>query len=156
MPSFEREFAVKRTFKAKLTADSGGLFFEVPFDVKAVFGKARAPVSVSLGRYTYPSTVAVYGGKYYVPVRREHREASGVKPGKIISIRLELDETKRDIAVPSDLARALVESAGGKQHWQKLSYTRRRERVQAILAAKRPETRARRVAKAVAPARDKR
>jgi hypothetical protein len=147
---------VKRTFQTKLTADSGGLFFEVPFDVKSEFGKARAPVRVSLGRYTYPSTVAVYGGKYYVPVRREHREASGVTAGKTVSVRLELDETKRDVTVPSDLARALVESAGGKERWQKLSYTHRRDHVQALLGAKKPETRARRVAKAVAAVRDKR
>ena len=140
----------KRTFKGKLTADSGGLFFEVPFDVKSEFGKARAPVRVTLGRYTYPSTIAVYGGKYYVPVRREHREAAGVTPGKTISISLELDEAKRDVAVPSDLARALQKNAGGKGGWQKLSYTHRREHVQAILDAKKPETRARRVDKTVA------
>jgi hypothetical protein len=146
----------KRTFKAKLTADSGGLFFQVPFDVKTEFGKARAPVRVTLGRYTYASTVAVYGGKYYVPVRREHREAAHVTPGKTIGIRLELDEAKRDVKAPADLARALLERAGGNEGWQKLSYTHRREHVQAILAAKKPETRVRRVSKAVAPLRKKR
>ena len=140
----------KKTFKAKLTADSGGLFFQVPFDVKATFGKARAPVRVTLGKYSYPSTVAVYGGKYYVPVRREHREAAKVTPGKTLSISLALDETKRDVKTPSDLARALKDRAGGGEHWQKLSYTHRREHVQAILEAKKPETRARRVSKAVA------
>lgn len=147
---------MQRSFKAKLTADSGGLFFEVPFDVKAAFGKARAPVRVTLGGYTYPSTVAVYGGKYYVPVRREHREAAQVTPGKTISIRLTLDETTRDVKLPSDLARALQKSAGGKEQWQKLSYTHRREHVQAILEAKKPDTRAGRVGKAVAAVRSKR
>jgi hypothetical protein len=146
----------KRTFKAKLTADSGGLFFQVPFDVKTEFGSARAPVRVTLGRYTYASTVAVYGGKYYVPVRREHREAARVMPGKTIGIRLELDEAKRDVKAPADLARALRERAGGNEGWRKLSYTHRREHVQAILGAKKPETRARRVSKAVATLRNKR
>jgi hypothetical protein len=140
----------KKTFKAKLTADSGGLFFQVPFDVKEAFGKARAPVRVKLGKYSYSSTVAVYGGKYYVPVRREHREAAKVTPEKTLTISLELDEAKRDVKTPSDLARALKARAGGGEHWQKLSYTNRREHVQAILEAKKPETRARRVAKAVA------
>ena len=146
----------KRTFKAKLTADSGGLFFQVPFDVKTEFGKARAPVRVTLGRYTYASTVAVYGGKYYVPVRREHRQAARVTPGKTIGIRLELDETKRDVKAPADLARALQARAGGNEGWRKLSYTHRREHVQAILEAKKPETRARRVSKAVATLGNKR
>jgi hypothetical protein len=146
----------QRTFKAKLTADSGGLFFQVPFDVKTEFGKARAPVRVTLGRYTYASTVAVYGGKYYVPVRREHREAARVTPGKTIGIRLELDEAKRDVKTPADLARALRERAGGNDGWRKLSYTHRREHVQAILDAKKPETRARRVTKAVAALGNKR
>ena len=141
---------MKRTFKAKLTADSGGHFFQIPFDVKQQFGKARAPVRVTLGRITFPTTVAVYGGKYYVGVRRELRDAAAVKPGQTLSIGLELDEAKRTVTTPPDLAKALGKSANKKEHWQKLSFTHRREHVEAILGAKKPETRARRVAKTVA------
>ena len=141
---------VKLTFKAKLTADSGGLFFQIPFDVKRQFGKARPPVRVTLGRTTFPTTVAVYGGKYYIGVRREHRDGAGVKPGQTLSIGLELDEAKRTVTTPPDLAKALGKSANAKEHWEKLSFTHRREHVEAILGAKKPETRARRVAKTVA------
>jgi hypothetical protein len=147
---------VKRKFKAKLTADSGGFFFQIPFDVKETFGRARAPVRVTLGRYTFPTTVAVYGGKYYIGVRREHREGARVKPGQTLSIGLELDEAKRDVATPPDLAKALGKSPNAKEHWQKQSFTQRREHVEAILGAKKPETRARRVAKAVAALASKR
>jgi hypothetical protein len=49
--------------------------------VKKEFGKARQPVKVSINGCRYRSTISVYGGKYYLPVRRERREAAGVKVG---------------------------------------------------------------------------
>ncbi len=54
--------AVKK-FKATLGAeDPGSLFFEVPFDVKAEYGRARPPVLVSINGYSFRTTIAVYGG----------------------------------------------------------------------------------------------
>ena len=49
-----------------------GLFVEVPFDVKEVFGKARLPVVISVNGHSYRTTTSVYGGKYCLPVRKEH------------------------------------------------------------------------------------
>jgi hypothetical protein len=71
---------VKR-FSARLGAEGHTLFFEVPFDVKQEFGKARPAVKVSVNGYSYRSRVSVYGDKYYLPVRSERREAAGVKQG---------------------------------------------------------------------------
>jgi hypothetical protein len=70
-----------KRFRAKLGADAGALFVAVPFDVEKEFGKARAPVKVSINGYSYRSTISVYGGKYYLPVRGDRREAAGVKGG---------------------------------------------------------------------------
>jgi uncharacterized protein YdeI (YjbR/CyaY-like superfamily) len=55
----------------------------------------------------------------------------------------------REVEVPEDLARAL-EDAGARAAWDGLSFSHRREWVQAIEEAKRDETRARRVERAVA------
>ena len=41
-------------------------FVPVPFDPKALCGKVRAPVRVTLNGYTYRSTIASMGG----PLRR--------------------------------------------------------------------------------------
>jgi uncharacterized protein YdeI (YjbR/CyaY-like superfamily) len=58
------------------------------------------------------------------------------------------DDAERTVDVPDDLAAAL-EAAGMREAFDKLSFSHRREHVAAINDAKKPETRARRIAKAV-------
>jgi hypothetical protein len=136
-------------FKARLRSNAGNLFFEVPFDVREHFGRARPPLTVSLNGYSYRSTVAVYSGRYYLPVRREHREAAGLKAGDFLEVKLELDEAPRTVEAPPDLARALAKNAHARAAWKKLSYSHKREHAAAILGAKRSDTRERRVQKAI-------
>jgi regulator of protease activity HflC (stomatin/prohibitin superfamily) len=136
-----------KSFHAKLGAEGHALFFEVPLDVKKEFGKARPAVKVSINGYNYRSTVSVYGGKYYVPVRREHREEAGLKAGDIIKVTVALDTEVRTIKPPSELASAFKKNVAARECWEKLSYTHKKEHADAILQAKRPETRARRIEK---------
>jgi hypothetical protein len=130
-------------FKTKL----GDGFVELPFDVKKEFGKARAPVRISLNGYSYRSTVCVYGGKYFVPVRRSHQEGAGIKDGDSILVKVSRDDEARVIEPPRELATALAKSRAAKAGWEKLSYTDKKEHAQSILLAKKPETRARRLEK---------
>jgi hypothetical protein len=51
-----------------------------------------------------------------------------------------------ELAVPDDLAAALAADARAKAAWERLAPSHRREHIKAILEAKKPETRARRVA----------
>ncbi len=138
-----------KKFKAVLGSDAGNLFFEVPFDVKKEFGKARPPVKVSINGYSYRSTIAVYGGKFYVPVRKERREGAGVKGGDMVEVTLALDTAPRRVTPPPELLAALGKNALAKTRWEGLSYSHQREHAEAILKAKKAETRARRVAKTV-------
>jgi regulator of protease activity HflC (stomatin/prohibitin superfamily) len=139
-----------KSFHAKLGAEGHALFFEVPLDVKKEFGKARPAVKVSINGYNYRSTVSVYGGKYYVPVRREHREEAGLKAGDIIKVTVALDTEVRTIKPPSELASAFKKNVAARERWERLSYTHKKEHADAILQAKRPETRARRIEKTLA------
>lgn len=66
-----------------------------------------------------------------------------------VRVRLELDAAPREVATPDDLAQALRRIRGAMAAWERLSYTHRREHVEAIEQAKKPETRARRIARAV-------
>ena len=136
-----------KRFKAQLGGDAGGLFVSVPFDVKREFGKARPPVKVSINGFSYKSTVSVYGGKYYVPVRKERREAAGVKVGDIISVTIQPDTEVRRIEPPADLAAALARNGRAKAQWERLSYSHKKEHAEAVLQAKKSETRARRIHK---------
>jgi len=62
---------------------------------------------------------------------------------------LEADEAPRTVKPPADLARALKVNPAAKARWEELSFTHRKEYVEAIEEAKKPETRARRIAKAI-------
>jgi hypothetical protein len=114
-----------------------------------VFGKVRAPVKVTLNGYTYRSTIAAMGGPPCVPLRRSNREAAGLLGGETLDVRLDLDEDTREVTPPPDLVRALESSPGALDRWRALSYTHQKEHVEAIESAKKPETRARRVANAI-------
>src|SRR4051794_34851253 len=122
---------------------------EVPASaVDALGAGKRPPVKVTIRRYTYPSTVAVMGGRYMVGVSADHRAGAGVAAGDTLEVTLELDAEPRTVDVPDDLAAALAE-AGVTEAFQRLAFTYRKEHVRAVEDAKKPETRARRIAKAV-------
>ena len=124
----------------------------VPEKIVAGFGQGKRPkVTVTLNGYTYRSTVAVMGGKFMLPLAKVHREASGVKDGEKVEVTLEFDAAPREVEVPKDLAAAL-KKAGVRAGVDALAFTYRKEHVRSIEEAKAPETRARRIEKAVAMA----
>ena len=138
-----------RTFTTTIFRDGSTCFVPVPFDPRTVFGKVRAPVKVTLNGYTYRSTIAAMGGPPCVPLRKSNREAAGLEGGETIEVRLELDTEERVVRPPADLVKALKATTQGWERWQGLSFTHQREHVEAIEGARRPETRARQIARAV-------
>jgi hypothetical protein len=122
----------------------------VPDAVVAKLDAGKKPkVTVSLKGYSYRSTVAVMGGRFMLPLAKEHRDKAGVKAGDRVEVSLELDDAPREVDVPKDLATAL-KKAGARAAFDKLAFTHRKEHVRAIEEAKAAETRARRIEKAVA------
>lgn len=138
-----------RRFKATIVREGAMCYVPLPFDPAAVFGKVRAPVKVTINGYTYRSTIAAMGGPPCIPLRKSHREAAGVDGGDSVSVRLEPDTGPREVAPPADLVTALKAMPSAWEGWQALSYSHQREHVEAIEGAKKPETRARRIARAV-------
>ena len=138
-----------KTFKTTIYRDGPMCFIPVSFDPRTVFGKIRVPVKVTLNRYTYRSTIATMGGTVCIPLRKSNREAAGLDGTETLTVKLELDAEKRDVAPPVDLVKALKKDRAVWHRWQELSFTHRREYVEAIEGAKKPETRARRVEGAV-------
>jgi len=122
----------------------------VPDEIVDKLGAGKKPkVSVTLKAYTYRSTVAVMGGKYMLPLAKEHRDAADVKGGDKVEVSLELDTAPREVEVPKDFAAAL-KKAGLTRDFAALAFTHRKEHVRAIEEAKAAETRLRRIEKAVA------
>lgn len=138
-----------KTFKTTIVRDGSMCAIPLTFDPKPVFGKVRAPVKVTLNGYTFRSTIAAMGGDPFVPLRRSHREAAGLQGGETLEVRLELDTEERVVKPPADLVKALKAAPAAWDRWQELSFTHQREHAEAVEEAKSPETRTRRIARAV-------
>ena len=138
-----------KTFKATIVRDGSMCFIPLTFDPVDVFGKVRAPVKVTLNGHTYRSTIAAMGGPACIPLRKSNREAAGLEGGETVEVRLDLDTDKREIKPPAALVKALKAAAPAWERWQELSYSHQREYAESIEDAKKPETRARRIANAV-------
>ncbi|MBI2394162.1 MAG: DUF1905 domain-containing protein [Deltaproteobacteria bacterium] len=135
---------MKKTYETTIVREGSMCFIPVPFDPRSVFGKVRAPVKVTVNGYTYRSTIAAMG-LLCVPLRRSHREAAGLEGHETLKVTLELDTDERVVDPPKDLVKALKANGPAWERWRELSFTHRREHVEAIEEAKKPETRARRI-----------
>lgn len=138
-----------KTVKVTIIDDGSMCAIPVPFDPKEAFGKVRAPVQVTVNGHTFRSTIARMGGQTFIPLRKSNREAAAVSGGSCVEVRIAEDPVARLVDVPPDLGEALRAQPGLWQFWETLSYTNKRECVESVQGAKRPATRARRIARAV-------
>lgn len=143
---------MKRTFRTKLRSAGIGQvgLIRIPFDVKAAFGAARPKVVATVKSVTWRTTVAVYAGKSYIGVRKEIFAKSGASVGESVTVTLATDSAPRTVSPPADLVAAMRRSKRARTGWECMSYSHRREWAEAIRTAKKPETRARRIARAIA------
>jgi len=122
----------------------------VPESVIEALGSGKRPaVVVTINRgYTYRSTVGVMDEQFLVPLSASHRAAAGIAAGDTVEVSLEVDTLPRTVDLPEDLAAALQE-AGVRAAFDALSNSRQRALADPVTQAKAPETRARRIEKAV-------
>jgi hypothetical protein len=122
----------------------------VPEEVVRALGAGRRPaVHVTIGNYTYRSTVAPYTEGYRIPLSAEHRAGAGVAAGDLIEVELALDTEPREAVVPEDFAVALDADREARQFFDTLSYSNKQSYLLWVTGTKNPETRARRVAQGV-------
>ena len=138
-------------FHATLQATGGNTTgFVVPPEVVEQLGSGKRPkVTVTLNGASYRTSVAPMGGEYWVGVSAANRALTGVAAGDELDVELELDTAPREVEVPDDLAAALRVTPEAGDAFARLSYSHQRAHVEAITGAKKPETRRRRIAKAV-------
>jgi len=135
------------SFTTTLLMFGNNVGIEVPPAVVESFGAGkRVPVIVTIAGYSYPSTIAVMGGKYLIPLAAEHRTAAGVAGGETHEVTLVHDTSSRDTPLPEDLADAL-NAAGTRDAFDKLSPSKRKEHVRSVTEAKTDATRQRRIQK---------
>ncbi|MBZ5568129.1 MAG: YdeI/OmpD-associated family protein [Acidobacteriia bacterium] len=141
-----KEFKVK-LFGAGRNSKVAGM--NVPFDVKEVWGKARVPVTGTINGFKFRTTVCPMRGEYFVCVNRFMREGGQCGVGDTVTVVMEPDTAPRTIQAPPDLKKAMKTNQAAQAAWDRYSYTHRKEFVQWITGAKKPETRARRLEKSV-------
>jgi hypothetical protein len=113
--------------------------------VEELGGGKRAAVTVTIGKRTARLRLATMGGKNLIGISKANREELGVEIGDTVEAVIKIDGAARTVDVPDDAARALAK-AKLRKAFDALSYTHRKEHVRAILEAKKPETREKRIA----------
>ena len=138
-------------FETNLSADGNNTGIEVPQDVIERLGRGKRPsVLVDVNGHQFRSTVAVLGGRYLIGVSAAVRAATGLKGGDPITVRLQVADSPREVDVPEDFATALGVDPSARAFFDRLSNSLQRYHVDNINGAKSPETRQRRIEKAVA------
>jgi len=121
--------------------------------VMTVFGKrGRVPVVAAFsGGFTFRSSLTPRRGVHILPLSADVRRAAGIGEGECVTVTLREDVAVREVEVPADLHAALrAANSGALNAFDAMSYSHRKEWVAAICEAKRPQTRAKRIADCVA------
>jgi hypothetical protein len=131
------------------SASGGGAYVAVPAAVvEALGGGGRIPVRATFDGVAYAGSIASMGAGPCLGVLKSIRTTLGKQPGQTVLVTVERDISERTVEVPDDFAEALRQ-AGAREAFDALSFSHRREHVNAINEAKRPDTRQRRIARAV-------
>ena len=146
--------AVTKRFRAKLRASGPGeawTFITIPFDVERTWG-ARGRVSVvgTINGFEFRSSVFPdREGHHTLMVNKEMQQAATVRPGQVAVFSLSVDSKSRTIEIPTDMKKALKANPKAKSQFEGFAPSHRKRYVDWITSAKRGETRAARLAKAI-------
>ncbi|RFA18012.1 YdeI/OmpD-associated family protein [Subtercola boreus] len=122
----------------------------VPTEVYNALGPAkRHAVAVTINGYTYRSTITPYRGQIMLPVSAEVRKGAGIAPGEEFDVDIVLDDQPREVTVPDDFGAALDSAPAARTFFESLSYSNKRGFTLPLDEAKTPETRQRRLDKAI-------
>jgi Bacteriocin-protection, YdeI or OmpD-Associated/Domain of unknown function (DUF1905) len=128
---------------------------EVPPEVVESLGQGKRPrVTITINGHSWRSRVAIMRGRYLLGLSNANRQAAGVVTGDEVEVELEFDPDPRVVVEPTDFARALDADPIARMAYDRLPDGRRQEHVRAIDSAKKPETRIRRIEKALATLRN--
>ena len=137
------------TFRAPVRSSDrggGGHLVEVPpAVVEALGGKGRIPVTATFDGVPYRGSIVRMRGVAVLGVQK----AIMAEVGDSLTVVVRNDEAPREVEVPDDLAEALARNDPARTAFEGLSFSHKREYVEAINEAKRPETRARRVERTI-------
>lgn len=126
-------------------------YIEFPYDVQKEFGKkSQVKVKALFDGYEYRgSMVKMKTSCHIIGLNKKVRETIMKKAGDTVSVVITEDREERTVEIPDDLSAAFSENAQARIHFDKLSFTNRREYVEWITSARMKETRDSRVGKCI-------
>jgi bifunctional DNA-binding transcriptional regulator/antitoxin component of YhaV-PrlF toxin-antitoxin module len=149
--------SVEHRFKAELeAARSGGAVVLVPAEIAtALGGMKQMRVVGTVNGAPYQSSTMPYGGRgLFMGVHKATRDAAGVNVGDSVEVVVARDERPRVLEISPELESAFAAEPWLRTPFDALSFSRRRDLAGPISEAKRPETRAARLANALARLRE--
>jgi hypothetical protein len=142
-------------FKSEVEPPQPMRGLEVPPEVVEALGDEKRPrVRITINGHSWQSRIAIMRGRYLIGFSKANRAAAGVDTGDEVEVRVELDAEPPVLVEPEDFTDALDADPAARAAFDELSPSRRRRHVLAIEGAKKPETRARRIAKALEELRE--
>lgn len=124
---------------------------KIPFSVEKEWGsRARVSVKGKINGFEFRTSIFPDGdGGHTIMINKAMQQGAKAAPGDSVQMELQPDTGSRDIPAPADLKRALVKNAKANAAFTSLAPSHRNEFIMWIEDAKKPETRAVRIAKAV-------
>jgi len=108
--------------------------------------RGMATVEGTINGVRFRATLEPDGQKsHWLKVSRKTREAAGADAGGVVTLEIASAGEEPEPRVPSDLRRALAAAPKARALWSDITPVARRDWIQWITSAKRPETRARRI-----------
>lgn len=127
------------------------MFVDFPYDVFECFGvRGQVKVKVTYDGVPYRGSMVKMGGNcHWLLIRKDIRKQIGKNPGDMVHVTVQRDTEERVVEIPADLQALLDQNESEKTFFEALSYTHRKEYVNWINEAKRPETRQNRLIKTI-------
>ena len=141
----------KYKFDAEIQAGQGGGAYVVfPYDVEKEFGtNGKVAVNATIDGVPDKGALFRWGTPHHMlAIHKAIRDQIGKQPGDAVTIVVSRDDEPREVAVPPEL-QARMKKAGVLPFFEGLSFTHRKEYSRWIADAKKDETRARRLDKAI-------
>ena len=132
--------------------ERGYVCLGIPRSVSELIGdRGRVPVVASVNGHEIRTSIFPNGdGSHFMLVNKQMQQGSKATAGDIVSVKLSVDHAPRKVIVPPDFKRALAKSQKAQARFEAYSFSHQKEYLGYIGEAKRPETRAKRIAQTVA------
>jgi hypothetical protein len=148
-----------KSFKATIVpmGNAHWACIRVPFNVEQEFAsKARVAVRGTVNGFAFRSSLFPDGsGSHFMMLNKAVREGAKAETGDTVTVTMELDAKARTITVPKDLRATLSRLPALQSLFSAISYSHKKEYIDWIAEAKRPETRKARVEKTLKMLNDK-